>query len=121
MTNYEGNNVNVFYFGLGEDTLTIQSSFFFLSKIGTRVRKVIFPTNDQQVITQSDVIISTDGKLLSEAEGKYRVLIKTKFNEKYHGQFDKEYDSLSEVIKDKEILDEWNNHVHGAEINEYNG
>ena len=120
LTNYEKDKVNIFYFGLGEDSLTIQSSFFFLSKIGTRVRKIIFPETDEEVINQSDVIISTDGKLLSKAEGKYRILIKTKFNEKYYGKFDKEYDSLSDLIKDTEINDIWNNHVHGVEnINEY--
>ena len=115
ITNFEKDIIDVFYFGLSEDSLTIQSSYFFLSKIGTRVRKVIFPTKDEEVITQADVIISTDGKLLSEAEGKYRILIKTKFNEEYHGKFENEFDSLSEVIKNKELLDVWYDKVHNTE------
>lgn len=115
ITNFEKDAIDIFYFGLSEDSLTIQSSYFFLSKIGTRVRKVIFPTKDEEVITQADVIISTDGKLLSEAEGKYRILIKTKFNEEYHGKFENEFDSLSEVIKNKELLDVWYDKVHNTE------
>ena len=112
LTNYEDDEIEVFYFGLGEDALTIQSSFFFLSKIGTRVRKIIFPKKDEEIFSQTDVIITTDGKLLEGADGKYKVLIKTQFNEHYHGKFDKEYDSLSDLIKDKEILDTWNKHVN---------
>lgn len=112
LTNYEDDEIEVFYFGLGEDALTIQSSFFFLSKIGTRVRKIIFPKKDEEIFSQTDVIITTDGKLLEGADGKYKVLIKTQFNEQYHGKFDKEYDSLSDLIKDKEILDTWNKHVN---------
>ena len=120
LTNYEDDKIDVFYFSLGEDSLTIQSSYFFLSKIGTRVRKVLFPTEDKEIINQSDVIISTDGKLLTEAEGKFRILIKTKFNEEYCGKFEKEYDSMSDVIKDENILNMWNKHVHGENTENLN-
>ena len=112
LTNYEKDTVDVSYFSLGEDALTIQSTYFFLSKIGTRVRKVVFPLTDEEAIKDADVIISTDGKLLSQAEGKYRVLIRTKFNEEYHKKFEYECDSLSEVINDNGILDLWNKHVN---------
>ena len=50
LTNYEEDDVEISFFSLNEEALTIQSSYFFLSKIGTRVRKIVFPKNIEEMV-----------------------------------------------------------------------
>lgn len=109
ITNYEDDEVEVFYYSMGEDSLTIQSSYFFLSKIGTRVRKVLFPLHFSEVLDNADVIVSASEKSLYEAEGKYRIKIKNNFNG--DGKADAEYDSLIDMMKDEELLNKLHKHI----------
>ena len=44
ISDIEDKEIKIIFYSLGEEALTIQSSYFFLSRIGTRVREVIFPT-----------------------------------------------------------------------------
>lgn len=107
LTNYEDDKIDVFYYSLGEDALTIQSSYFFLSKIGTRVRKVLFPIKDEDVLECADVIVSADNIILDKAKndyGLYTIHIKTNFNGCKKCDFDAEYDTLSDMIEDKGLL-----------------
>ena len=45
ISDIEDKEIKIIFYSLGEEALTIQSSYFFLSRIGTRVREVIFPTD----------------------------------------------------------------------------
>lgn len=107
LTNYEDDDVEVSFFSLDEEALTIQSSYFFLSKIGTRVRQIVFPKNVDDIKETYDVIISANKNVLDFFEnndGTYVVQISNKTNEKCKSN--KKYDSLDDVIKDEEFLKE---------------
>ena len=107
LTNYEDDDVEISFFSLDEEALTIQSSYFFLSKIGTRVRQIVFPKNVDDIKETYDVIISANKNVLDFFEnndGTYVVQISNKTNEKCESN--KKYDSLDDVIKDEEFLKE---------------
>ncbi len=107
LTNYEDDDVEISFFSLDEEALTIQSSYFFLSKIGTRVRQIVFPKNVDDIKETYDVIISANKNVLDFFENNddtYVVQISNKTNEKCKSN--KKYDSLDDVIKDEEFLKE---------------
>jgi len=107
LTNYEDDYVEISFFSLDEEALTIQSSYFFLSKIGTRVRQIVFPKNVDDIKETYDVIISANKNVLDFFENNddtYVVQISNKTNEKCKSN--KKYDSLDDVIKDEEFLKE---------------
>jgi len=107
LTNYEDDDVEISFFSLDEEALTIQSSYFFLSKIGTRVRQIVFPKNVDDIKEAYNVIISANKNVLDFFEnndGTYVVQISNKTNEKCKSN--KKYDSLDDVIKDEEFLKE---------------
>lgn len=108
MTNIEEEDIAVILFSLGEDALTIQSSYFFLSKIGTRVRKVLFPLTEQEVFNEADVIVTSNVELLSNAPSeKTKVLICTNgTKEEDSKEGFKVYKSLIDLIDDKNFLTE---------------
>ena len=111
LTNYEEDDVEIFFFSMNEESLTIQSTYFFLSKIGTRVRKIIFPRDYKEVLDAADVVITTDAEKLKYT-GLYKILIRTGFNEDGEKVADKVYNSLNEVIKDSELLTELHKFVN---------
>ena len=117
LTNYEDDDVEIFFFSMDEEYLTIQSTYFFLSKIGTRVRKVIFPKKYDEILKDADVIITADPSKL-KYNGVYKILIKNKFNDSEKDIADRTYDSLNEVIKDENLLQELHNFVLNKNYNE---
>ena len=118
LTNYEEEYIEVSFFSLGEEALTIQSTYFFLSKIGTRVRKVVFPKDINEIAGEYDVIITANGKVLDFFDSKhhrdtYMIKIKNNTNGEYAAH--KEYDSLEEVIKDEKLLEELQEFVNNKD------
>ena len=107
ISDIEDEDIRIIFYSMDEDALTIQSTYFFLSKIGTRVRKVIFPKNESEVYDECDVIITASDRFLSEdsmPEGKKVVLINRPFNENVKDLSDLNYDNLSDVIADNEFF-----------------
>ena len=118
LTNYEEEYIEVSFFSLGEEALTIQSTYFFLSKIGTRVRKVVFPKDINEIAGEYDVIITANGKVLDFFDSKYHrdtYMIKIKNNTNGEYAAHKEYDSLEEVIKDDKLLEELQEFVNNKD------
>lgn len=61
--------------------LSIGNTYFFLSKIGTKVREVYFPTDSQTIWEKCDVLITANPDLLSnKPENKISVKIKFDYN-----------------------------------------
>jgi hypothetical protein len=91
---------------LDEVALTIQSTYFFLSKIGSRVRKVIFPKNLDEVWSECDVVITARNEFFekNKPEGKKIVLINREFNNTHKDEADFNYNSLSDIIKDNNFF-----------------
>lgn len=106
ITNIEEEDIRIVFYSLNEEALTIQSTFFFLSKIGARVRKVFFPKKVSEVWEECDVVITANNQMFEEEipEGKHIVLINREFNEKNKDKAMSNYDNLSEIIDDDNFL-----------------
>ena len=107
MTNREDEEFRVIYYSLGEEALTIQSSYFFLSKLGTRVREVIFPKTIDELKDKCDVIISSDEKSLTWAKenDKLPVTILSNGNNEADVNYNFAYATMEDVINDDKFLD----------------
>lgn len=106
ISNIREDDVRIIFFSLDEDNLTIQSTYFFLSKTGSRVRKVIFPKDDLEVWNECDAIITTKTDFFDEGvpEGKKVVLINREYNSDYKDKAFLNYNSLSDIIDDKHFF-----------------
>lgn len=103
---YWDKDIDVSFFSLGEDELTIQSSYFYLSKSGSRIRKIIFPINTKEVFNEFDVIITINKELLDEKrKDKIMILIKKDDNKEYELKTDYVYENLEDLINDKDFVD----------------
>jgi hypothetical protein len=99
------NSENVCVFSLKENALTIQSSYYFLSKIGCRVRNVFFPKNGVDMWNKCDVIITTDERIVkSKPEGKKVILIQTKDNTHLTSYCDLVYTNFNDIIEDRTFI-----------------
>lgn len=99
------NGENVCLFSLKENALTIQSSYYFLSKIGCRVRNVFFPKDGIDMWEKCDVIITNNERIIkSKPEGKKVVLIQTKDTKHLSGVCDLVYASFIDLLTDKSFI-----------------
>lgn len=100
-----GEKYELVHFSLKENALTIQSSYYFLSKIGSRVRETYFPTDGKDMWGVCDVIITTDSRIVkNKLENKVCVLIRTNDNKNLEEYADLVYDNILEVISDDDFL-----------------
>ena len=106
ISNIEEEDIRIVFYSLNEEAITIQSTFFFLSKIGTRVRKVFFPRNVKEVWDECDVVITANNQMFEEEipEGKKIVLINREFNKENKDKAVANYDNFSEIIDDDNFL-----------------
>ena len=106
ISNIEDEDIRIIFYSMNEEAITIQSTFFFLSKIGTRVRKVIFPKSIEEVWEECDVVITARDEFFEREipEGKKVVLINRPFNKDCKDKAFLNYDNLSEIITDEEFF-----------------
>jgi len=106
ISNIEDEDIRIVFYSLNEGELTIQSTYFFLSKIGTRVRKVIFPKNIDEVWDECDVVITARDEFFEKEipEGKKVVLINRPFNKEAKDKAFLNYNNLSEIITDEDFF-----------------
>ena len=104
LTNQEEYDVDVFFYSLKEYDITIQSSYFFLSKIGSRVRKVVFPKSIEELEEYGDVFITANNDVLNNIS-KPTVLIKMNFNKPSGKETQIVYDDFRAFLDDKKKLD----------------
>ena len=106
ISNIEDEDIRIIFYSMNEEAITIQSTFFFLSKIGTRVRKVIFPKSIEEVWEECDVVITARDEFFEKEipEGKKVVLINRPFNKYCKDKAFLNYDNLSEIITDEEFF-----------------
>ena len=107
ISNIEDEDIRIIFYSMNEEAITIQSTFFFLSKIGTRVRKVIFPKSIEEVWEECDVVITARNQFFEEEtpEGKKIVLINREFNAENKDKAFLNYDNLSDVIEDNNFFE----------------
>lgn len=106
VTNYEDEEIRIVFYGMDEDALSIQSSFFFLSKIGCRSRMVFFPTSVDEVWKECDAIITARNEFFEKGipQGKKVVLINKEFNKSHKDEAFLNYDGLGAVIEDNDFF-----------------
>lgn len=106
ISNIEDEDIRIIFYSMNEEAITIQSTFFFLSKIGTRVRKVIFPKSIEEVWEECDVVVTARDEFFEKEipEGKKVVLINRPFNKDCKDKAFLNYDNLSEIITDEEFF-----------------
>jgi hypothetical protein len=106
LANREDEEIRVIYYSLYEEALTIQSTFFFLSKIGTRVREIFFPKHIGEIWQHCDVAITANDDVLNNKPlNKQTIKIISNGNKNSSSKGDMEYNSMMEVIKDDEFID----------------
>ena len=106
ISNIEEEDIRIVFYSLNEEALTIQSTFFFLSKIGTRVRKIFFPKKVSEIWDECDVVITANPEVLEEniPQGKKAILINREFNSDVKEKAFLNYDNLSEIIEDNNFF-----------------
>lgn len=96
-------DVEVMFVSPMECDLTIQSTYSFLAKIGSRVREVYFPVDSTTVWNKCDVLITANPRFFqNKVDGKKIVKINKDYNKDYTG--DLSYDSLMDIINDNKFL-----------------
>lgn len=91
-----------------ECDLTIQSTFSFLAKIGSRIREAYFPVDSSTVWDKCDILITANPRFFAnKKDGKKIVKINKDYNKECVA--DIEYDSLMEVIQDKNFINKIEN------------
>ena len=113
ISNIEDEDIRIVFYSLNEEALTIQSTFFFLSKFGTRVRKVFFPKSTQEVWDECDAVITTNTDMFENLpENKKIVLINREYNEDKKDEAFLNYNELTDIIDDNNFF---NNFINGQE------
>lgn len=84
--------------------LSIGNTYFFLSKIGTKIREVYFPKDSQTIWDKCDVLITANPKLLeSKPEGKISIKIKADYNKE--SEADYTFKDLSTFVSDSKNIE----------------
>ena len=106
LNNSKKYDVDVRFFSALESALTIQSTYFFISKIGTRVRRMVFPKDCKDMWDECDVIITTNKRIVkNKPDGKVVILIKKDDNLELSEKSDFIYDNLSSILTDEELIE----------------
>lgn len=86
-----------------EFNASIGYTYFFLSKMSTRIREIYLPEDYMTIWDKCDVLITADKKLLSKKpDNKISVKIDTTYNCDNDADF--KYDSMMSLLKDKMFL-----------------
>ena len=96
-------NIDVILGNPFEFNNSIGFTYFYLSKIATRIREIYFPLNSIELWDKCDIMVTADRKLLeNKPEGKIVVKIKMPYN--IDCESDYTYDDLSQFLKDNNFL-----------------
>lgn len=96
-------DIDVMFVSPMESDLTIQSTYAFLAKIGSRVREVYFPVDSSTVWDKCDVLITANPRFFeTKPENKTIIKINKDYNTDY--QSDMTYESLMEIINDNNFI-----------------
>ena len=97
-------SIEVIFVSPKEYGLSIGNTYFFLSKIGTKVREVYFPTDSITVWDKCDVLITANPELLeTKPEGKVSIKIKTEYNQESSADY--AFKDLSTFLTNNEITE----------------
>ena len=106
--NLPDEEIEVMFVSPMECDLTIQSTYSFLAKIGSRVREVYFPIDSSTVWNKCDFLITANPRFFNNKINDKKIIkINKDYNKEYKG--DLSYNSLMDIIKDKEFINKITN------------
>lgn len=96
-------DIDVLFVSPMEYGLSIGNTYFFLSKLGTKIREAYFPTNSVTIWDKCDVLITANPQLLSEKpEGKVAIKIETDYNKEANSDYS--FKSLSSFLTNNDNI-----------------
>lgn len=96
----EGKIPEILFFSPFELGITIQSTYAFLAKIGSRVREIHFPINSYTMWDKCDIMVTANPNLLEcVPEGKSAVKINAPYNKETTAEIT--FGSMIDMIQDK--------------------
>jgi hypothetical protein len=91
-----------------ESDLTIQSTYSFLAKIGSRIREVYFPIDSSTIWDKCDILITANPRFFNNKKDNKKIIkISKEYNKEYTG--DLTYETLRDVIKDNNFINKIKN------------
>lgn len=135
LENQEDYDVEIFLYSLKDYDMTISSTYYFLAKLGSRVRKVIFPKNIEELMHYGNIFITSNPDVINT---RYidlpLIIIKKQLNEKAIADREKfcanddgynrirmaTYDSFKEFVNDRDNLDTIVSLITGKQIKKKN-
>lgn len=97
-------DINIILANPYEFNASIGNTYFFLSKIATRVREIYLPSDSITIWDKCDVLVTADRSLLMQKpEGKISIKIDMPYN--HDVEADISYSELDEMLKDVEIIE----------------
>lgn len=96
--------IDVIFVSPMEYGASIGNTYFFISKLGTKVREVYLPTDSNTIWDRCDVLITANPDLLnSKPEGKVTVRINKDYNSECDADYS--YETLSMFLTDENIME----------------
>lgn len=87
-----------------EYNASIGFTYFFLSKIATRVREIYLPKTSAEIWDKCDVLITATPALIkNKPEGKILIKINTDYNKELESDYS--YDKLNDFLSDETIIE----------------
>lgn len=106
--------IEVIFVSPKEYGLSIGNTYFFLSKIGTKIREVYFPTDSQTVWDKCDILITANPDLLKN-KPENKISIKIKFDYNKDVEADYTFKDLSTFLTNEENTIRLINELDGKE------
>lgn len=106
--------IEVIFVSPKEYGLSIGNTYFFLSKIGTKIREVYFPTDSQTVWDKCDILITANPDLLKN-KPENKISIKIKFDYNKDVEADYTFKDLSTFLTNEENTIKLINELDGKE------
>ena len=96
--------IDVMFVSPMEYGASIGNTYFFVSKLGTKVREVYLPSDSRTIWDRCDVLITANPDLLSnKPEGKVTIKINKDYNK--DSAADYSYETLSMFLTDEKIIE----------------
>ena len=96
--------IEVMFVSTMEYGASIGNTYFFLSKLGTKIREVYLPSDSSTIWDKCDVLITANPTLLStKPDGKTTIKIVKEYNKDCEADY--HYETLSLFLTDEEIIE----------------
>ena len=96
--------IDVMFVSTMEYGASIGNTYFFLSRLGTKIREIYLPKDSSTIWDRCDILITANPKLLdTKPEGKVTVKINKDYNTE--SQADYSYETFSLFLTDEDIIE----------------